>query len=68
MSSKTTILWDIFLLCVYAAISVLIAIKYLEGSIRAPWAVVGVIVFGFGAFRQWMFVKRPDVPDDTEGY
>ena len=66
MSSKTAVLWDLFLLCIYAAIATLIAIEYWHGRIRAPWAVIGVAVFGFGTFRQVMFVKHSDVPDDPD--
>lgn len=61
MSSKTAVLWDVFLMCVYAGIAVLFVVAYLRG---AHWGVIGVIVFGFGVFRQVMFVKHRDVSDD----
>ncbi len=66
MSSKAAVLWDVFLMCVYAGTGVLIVVGYLHGPVRAPWAALGVLVFGFGAFRQAMFVKHRDVPDDPE--
>jgi 4-hydroxybenzoate polyprenyltransferase len=66
MSSKAAVLWDVFLMCVYAGIAVLIVVGYLHGPVRAPQAALGVIVFGFGAFRQAMFVRHRDVPDDPE--
>jgi hypothetical protein len=60
MSSKATVLWDVFLMCVYAGIAVLFIVAYLRG-IR--WAAIGGIVFGFGVFRQAMFIKHRDLPD-----
>jgi hypothetical protein len=62
MSSKTAVLWDVFLMCVYAGIAVLFVVAYLRGAHCA----IGVIVFGFGVFRQVMFIKHHDVPDDPE--
>jgi 4-hydroxybenzoate polyprenyltransferase len=61
MSSKTAALWDVFLTCVYAGIAALFVVAYLRG---ARWAAIGVVVFGFGVFRQVMFVKHRGVPDD----
>jgi 4-hydroxybenzoate polyprenyltransferase len=63
MSNKAAVLWDAFLMCVYAGIAVLFVVAYLRG---VHWAAIGVMVFGFGVFRQAMFVKHRDVPDDPE--
>jgi 4-hydroxybenzoate polyprenyltransferase len=63
MSSKAAVLWDVFLMCVYAAIAVLFVVADVRGI---HWAAIGVIVFGFGVFRQAMFVRHRDVPDDQE--
>jgi 4-hydroxybenzoate polyprenyltransferase len=63
MSSKAAVLWDVFLMCVYAGTAVLFMVACLRG-IR--WAAIGVIVFGFGVFRQAMFIKHRDLPDEPK--
>ena len=65
MSSKAAVLWDGFLMCVYAGIALLFVVAFLRG---VHWVAIGVIVFGFGVFRQVMFVKHRDLPDGPEDY
>jgi hypothetical protein len=63
---KGAVGWDITVLCICAGIVTLVGLSYARGVIGLGWALIGLVVFGFGIVRQIVMIKRRDIPDDVD--
>ena len=63
---KAAIGWHVTILCICAGIETLIGLSYARGVIGLRWAVIGLVVFGFGIVRQVTMIKHRDVRNDLE--
>jgi hypothetical protein len=49
--------WHVTILCICAAVEMLVGLSYARGVIGLGWAVIGLVVFGYGIVRQLMLIK-----------